>query len=69
MDVGRHPQRLSCRNERLLELAQGRMSAYRATTAQWHADRAARRPKPAKLAVNAKLRRYVQSGWPAWSSR
>jgi transposase, IS30 family len=33
---------------------------YRATTAQWHADRAARRPKPAKLAVNAKLRRYGQ---------
>ncbi len=33
---------------------------YRATTAQWHADRAARRPKPAKLAVNAKLQRYVQ---------
>jgi IS30 family transposase len=32
---------------------------YRATTAQWHADRAARRPKPAKLAVNAQLRRYV----------
>ena len=25
---------------------------YRATTAQWHADRAARRPKPAKLAIN-----------------
>ena len=24
---------------------------YRATTAQWHADRSARRPKPAKLAV------------------
>ena len=33
---------------------------YRATTAQWHADRAARRPKPAKLAVNVALRRYVQ---------
>ncbi len=33
---------------------------YRATTAQWHADRAARRPKPAKLATNAELRRYVQ---------
>jgi IS30 family transposase len=33
---------------------------YRATTAQWHADRAARRPKPVKLAVNAALRRYVQ---------
>ena len=26
---------------------------YRATTAQWHAERAARRPKSAKLAVNA----------------
>jgi IS30 family transposase len=34
--------------------------SYRATTAQWHADRAARRPKHAKLAINAELRRYVQ---------
>ncbi len=33
---------------------------YRATTAQWHADRSARRPKPAKLANNAALRCYVQ---------
>ena len=33
---------------------------YRATTAQWHADRAALRPKPAKLARNAALRSYVQ---------
>jgi IS30 family transposase len=33
---------------------------YRATTAQWHADRSARRPKLAKLAANAALRRYVQ---------
>jgi IS30 family transposase len=33
---------------------------YRATTAQWHADRRARRPKPAKLAVNPRLREYVQ---------
>jgi IS30 family transposase len=33
---------------------------YRATTAQWHAERAARRPKPAKLAVNAALQTYVQ---------
>jgi IS30 family transposase len=33
---------------------------YRPTTAQWHAERAARRPKPAKLAVNAALRSYVQ---------
>src|SRR5690348_17024688 len=34
--------------------------AYRATTAQWHADRSARRPKTAKLAINEPLRRYVQ---------
>jgi IS30 family transposase len=34
--------------------------AYRATTAQWHAERAARRPKQAKLSTNAALRAYVQ---------
>jgi IS30 family transposase len=33
---------------------------YRATTAQWHAERAARRPKQAKLALNAALRTYVE---------
>src|SRR5438874_11089567 len=33
---------------------------YRALTAQWHADRRARRPKSAKLAVNNVLREYVQ---------
>jgi IS30 family transposase len=33
---------------------------YRASTAQWHAERAARRPKAAKLATNAALRTYVQ---------
>ena len=33
---------------------------YRASTAQWHADRRGRRPKAAKLVVNAELRRYVQ---------
>jgi IS30 family transposase len=33
---------------------------YRATTAQWHAERAARRPKVAKLAANAALQSYVQ---------
>jgi len=35
--------------------------AYRATTAQWHADRAARRPKVARLSVHAGLRAYVQN--------
>lgn len=33
---------------------------YRATTAQWHAKRSARRPNVAKLAVNATLGSYVQ---------
>lgn len=33
---------------------------YRAHTAQWHADRAARRPKAAKLVTNPALREYVQ---------
>ena len=33
---------------------------YRATTAQWHAERAARRPKAAKLVTNPALRLYVQ---------
>jgi IS30 family transposase len=33
---------------------------YRALTAQWHADRRALRPKPAKLAVHEALRQYVQ---------
>lgn len=33
---------------------------YRATTAQWHADRSASRPKAAKLALNTALRTYVE---------
>jgi IS30 family transposase len=33
---------------------------YRATTAQWHAERAARRPKIARLAANDMLRRWVE---------
>src|SRR3954465_12936898 len=33
---------------------------YRARAAQWHAERAARRPKPAKLVTNAALQTYVQ---------
>src|SRR5205809_3653532 len=40
---------------------------YRATTAQGHADRAARRPKPANLATNTELQRYVQARL-AWAS-
>src|SRR5690242_16109939 len=36
---------------------------YRATTAQWHAERSARRSKQAKLALNAALRTYVEERW------
>lgn len=36
----------------------GRMD-YRASVAQWHAERQARRPKTAKLASNDRLREYV----------
>jgi IS30 family transposase len=35
---------------------------YRASVAQSRADERAHRPKPAKLAVNARLHRYVQTG-------
>jgi IS30 family transposase len=33
---------------------------YRASTAQWHAERKSKRPKVAKLAAHAGLRQYVQ---------
>jgi IS30 family transposase len=33
---------------------------YKPLTAQWHAERRARRPKPAKLITNERLRDYVQ---------
>ena len=33
---------------------------YRASTAQWHAERKSKRPKVAKLAATAELRQYVQ---------
>jgi hypothetical protein len=33
---------------------------YRASMAQWHRDRRASRPKPAKLVTNEDLRNYVQ---------
>jgi IS30 family transposase len=57
--LGRAPSTIS-REPRRNAATRGRGFAYRATTAQWHADRAARRPKPAKLATHPALRRYVQ---------
>src|SRR6202020_34182 len=57
--LGRSPSTLSRELRRNAATRGGRLD-YRASTAQWHADLRARRPKPAKLAVNAELRRYVQ---------
>ena len=57
--LGRSPSTISRELRRNAATRGGRLE-YRASTAQWHADRRARRPKPAKLAVNAELRRYVQ---------
>ena len=57
--LGRAPSTISRELQRNAALRTGRPE-YRASTAQTHADRRARRPKPAKLAVNLELRRYVQ---------
>src|SRR4051794_16233286 len=57
--LGRSPSTISRELRRNAATRAGRLD-YRATTAQWHADRRARRHKPAKLAVNDELRRYVQ---------
>ena len=57
--LGRSPSTISRELRRNAATRSGGF-AYRATTAQWHADLRARRPKPAKLAVNDELRRYVQ---------
>jgi IS30 family transposase len=57
--LGRSPSTIS-RELRRNAATRGGVLEYRATTAQWHADRRAKRPKVAKLAVNEPLRQYVQ---------
>jgi IS30 family transposase len=57
--LGRSPSTISRELRRNAATRGGRLD-YRATTAQWHADRRARRPKLAKLAANQALRTYVQ---------
>jgi IS30 family transposase len=57
--LGRSPSTISRELRRNAATRSGGFE-YRASAAQWHADRRARRPKIAKLAVNAELRRYVQ---------
>jgi IS30 family transposase len=57
--LGRDPSTISRELRRNAATRGGRLD-YRASTAQWHADRQARRPKVAKLATNDALRAYVQ---------
>ena len=57
--LGRSPSTISRELRRNAATRSGRLE-YRATAAQWHADQRAKRPKPAKLAVNERLRGYVQ---------
>ena len=57
--IGRDPATISRELRRNAATRSGKLE-YRATVAQWKAQQAAKRPKPAKLATNAKLREYVQ---------
>ncbi len=57
--LGRSPSTISRELRRNAATRSGSLE-YRASTAQWHADRRSRRPKAAKLASNQTLRCYVQ---------
>ena len=57
--MGRSPSTIS-RELRRNAATRGGNLEYRATNAQWHADRRARRPRASKLQRNDRLRRYVQ---------
>ena len=57
--IGRDPGTVS-RELRRNAATRGGKPVYRAVVAQWKAQQAAKRPKTAKLAVNERLRKYVQ---------
>ena len=57
--LGRSPSTIS-RELRRNAATRADASGYRATVAQWHAERRRRRPKQAKLVHNEKLRAYVE---------
>ena len=57
--LGRSPSTISRELRRNAATRSGYLE-YRPSSAQWHADRRARRPKRAKLAANDALRQYVQ---------
>jgi hypothetical protein len=56
--IGRHASTISRELRRNAATRGGRLD-YRASVAQWHAERQARRPKTAKLTGNPRLREYV----------
>ncbi|WP_406077293.1 IS30 family transposase [Micromonospora sp. NBC_00858] len=57
--IGRDASTISRELRRNAATRCGRLE-YRASVAQWHAERRGRRPKVAKLAANQRLRDYVQ---------
>ncbi|HEY5120605.1 MAG TPA: helix-turn-helix domain-containing protein, partial [Acidimicrobiales bacterium] len=57
--IGRDPSTISRELRRNAATRVG-ASGYRASVAQWKAELAAKRPKPAKLVTNPKLRAYVE---------
>ena len=57
--IGRSPSTVSRELTRNAATRGGYLE-YRASVAQWKAERFAKRPKPSKLATNARLRQYVQ---------
>ena len=59
-ELSRDPGTIS-RELRRNAATRGGKPDYRATVAQWKAQTAARRPKPAKLTTNARLKDYVQA--------
>jgi IS30 family transposase len=67
--IGRDPSTISRELRRNASTRCGRWD-YRASTAQWHAERRLARPKLSKLAANERLREHVQdklSGPGRWS--
>src|SRR3954471_10526216 len=59
-ELERHHSTISRELRRNAATRSGKIE-YRASAAQWKAQTAARRPKRAKLAMNAKLKEYVQA--------
>jgi IS30 family transposase len=57
--IGRDPSTISRQLRRNAATRSG-SSGYRASVAQWKAELAAKRPKPAKLVTNPQLRSYVE---------